>query len=164
MVIAKRATAQFGLAFALAAALALGLPLLGLGGRVTDAATDGAGMEVYKSPTCSCCAAWIEHASANGLKSMARNLAPSALQGLKEQLKIKPELRSCHTALIDGYVIEGHVPASDIKRLLAEKPDAIGLAVPGMPVGSPGMEGETVEKYDVLLLNRDGSTAVYSKH
>ena len=89
----------------------------------------------------------------------------SALAALKRQAGIGDKLASCHTAKIDGYVIEGHVPGSDIKRLIAERPDAIGLTVPGMPVGSPGMEqGAEFEPYDVLLIKKDGATEVFAKH
>ena len=90
---------------------------------------------------------------------------PSALAALKRQAGIGDKLASCHTAKIDGYVVEGHVPGSDIKRLVAERPDAIGLTVPGMPVGSPGMEqGAEFEPYDVLLIKKDGATEVFARH
>ena len=90
---------------------------------------------------------------------------PSALAALKRQAGISDKLASCHTAKIDGYVIEGHVPAPDIKRLVAERPDAIGLTVPGMPIGSPGMEqGAEIEPYDVLLVKKDGTTEVFARH
>jgi hypothetical protein len=88
------------------------------------------------------------------------------LNRIKQQVGIAPKLASCHTALIDGYTIEGHVPAADIKRLLKERPDAVGLSVPDMPLGSPGMEqpdGKT-EPYDVLLVKKDGSTEIYARH
>ena len=89
----------------------------------------------------------------------------SALAALKRQAGVGDKLASCHTAKIDGYVVEGHVPSSDIKRLIAERPDAIGLTVPGMPVGSPGMEhGAEFESYDVLLIKKDGATEVFAKH
>ena len=88
-----------------------------------------------------------------------------ALAALKRQAGIGDKLASCHTAKIDGYVIEGHVPGSDIKRLVAERPDAIGLTAPGMPIGSPGMEqGAEFEPYDVLLIRKDGATEVFAKH
>ena len=88
-----------------------------------------------------------------------------ALAALKRQAGVGDKLASCHTAKIDGYVVEGHVPSSDIKRLIAERPDAVGLTVPGMPVGSPGMEqGAEFEPYDVLLIKKDGATEVFAKH
>ena len=90
---------------------------------------------------------------------------PSTLASVKRQAGIGDKLASCHTAMIDGYVIEGHVPGTDIKRLVAERPEAIGLAVPGMPVGSPGMEqGTEFEPYDVLLMKKDGATETFASH
>lgn len=109
---------------------------------------------VAKRPACGCCDGWVEHLKRNGFRphvSEAINL-----KALKVQLGVPRNLASCHTAQVSGYVIEGHVPADAIKRLLAEKPDAIGLAVPGMPIGSPGMEGGAPETYDVILITRYG--------
>lgn len=120
---------------------------------------------VYKSPTCQCCSKWIAHMQANGYALEPKDMAQRDLTRLKASLGLKPEQASCHTATIEGYVIEGHVPAEDVNRLLAEKPDAIGLSVPGMPIGSPGMEmGDRKDPYEVLLIKRDGSTEVYAKH
>jgi hypothetical protein len=122
-------------------------------------------IEVWKSATCKCCGNWVKHLEANGFAVTVNGASPSALAALKRQAGIPDKLASCHTAKIDGYVIEGHVPASDIERLVAEHPDAVGLTVPGMPVGSPGMEqGAEFEPYDVLLINKDGSTEVFAKH
>lgn len=122
-------------------------------------------IEVWKSPTCSCCGAWVKHLEANGFIVTVNAVEPSALAAIKRQAGIGETLASCHTAKIDGYVIEGHVPASDIERLVAEHPDALGLTVPGMPLGSPGMEqGGEFEPYDVLLLKRDGTTSVFAHH
>lgn len=103
--------------------------------------------------------------TANGFSLSPRDLPRSELNRVKAGLGLRPEHASCHTAVIDGYVIEGHVPAEDVKRLIAEKPDAIGLSVPDMPIGSPGMEmdGRT-EPYDVLLIAKDGSSGVFAKH
>lgn len=121
--------------------------------------------EVWKTPSCTCCDAWIDHMAKNGFELKKAELAHGALTRLKNQSGVPPKAASCHTAKIGGYVIEGHVPASDVKRLLAERPDATGLAVAGMPVGSPGMEsGETREPFDVLLIKNDGSTQVFSTH
>ncbi len=119
-------------------------------------------LEVYKSPTCGCCEEWISHLQSHGLKSNIHH--PDDLNAVKNRYKISPKYQSCHTAVSpDGYVFEGHIPAPVITRFLAEKPrGAIGLAVPGMPVGSPGMEmGERFTPYDVLLLKSDGSSEVY---
>ena len=123
-------------------------------------------IEVWKSPTCGCCDKWVEHLEANGFTVTARNTSRGILNRIKQQAGIEKKLASCHTGLIDGYAIEGHVPASDVKRLLKERPDAIGLTVPDMPLGSPGMEqpdGKT-EPYDVLLVKKDGSVEVFASH
>ena len=122
-------------------------------------------VEVWKSATCSCCGAWVKHLEANGFAVTVNAADPGMLATIKRQAGIGAKLASCHTAKIAGYVIEGHVPASDIKRLVAEHPDAVGLTVPGMPAGSPGMEQDgEFEPYDVLLLKRDGTTTVFAHH
>ena len=122
-------------------------------------------IEVWKSTTCQCCFNWVKHLEANGFDVKVNAASPSMLDQLKKEAGISDKLASCHTAKIDGYIIEGHVPASDIKRLVAEKPDAIGLTVPGMPTGSPGMEqGATYDPYKVLLVKKDGSTEVFSNY
>ena len=119
-------------------------------------------LEVYKSPTCGCCGAWVDHMKENGYDVVVHE--QQNLQSIKEKAGILPGQGSCHTAFIGDYVIEGHVPASDVDRLLAERPDAKGLTVPGMPVGSPGMEmGGRVDAYDVLLFDEEG-TEVFSHH
>jgi hypothetical protein len=119
-------------------------------------------MTVWKSPWCGCCGGWIEHVRASGFAVEVKE--SEDLDSVKNQAAIPEELRSCHTAMVGGYVIEGHVPAADVERLLAGRPDARGLAVPGMPSGSPGMENGTIEPYDVLLLNRDGTSEVFSSY
>ncbi len=123
-------------------------------------------IEVWKSLTCGCCGKWVDYLEANGFDVTAKNTTRGMLAHMKRQMGIGPKLASCHTALIDGYTIEGHVPAEDIKRLLSERPDAIGLTVPDMPLGSPGMEQEdgTTEPYDVLLVKKDGGVEVFAKH
>jgi hypothetical protein len=134
----------------------------GLAGR---ASAQTARLEIYKSPTCRCCSAWIEHMERAGFVVDARNVDQDALYAFKAQSGITPELSSCHTALIDGHVVEGHVPAGDVERLLAERPDALGLTVPGMPLGSPGMEmGNQRDAFDTLLLLQDGSTEIFERH
>jgi hypothetical protein len=122
-------------------------------------------IEVWKSATCKCCINWVKHLEANGFAVTVNPADPSTLDRLKAQWGVGKKLASCHTAKIGPYVIEGHVPASDIKRLMAEEPEALGLTVPGMPVGSPGMEqGDEFEPYDVLLIKKDGMTEVFASH
>ncbi|WP_264212211.1 DUF411 domain-containing protein [Leisingera thetidis] len=122
-------------------------------------------IRIMKSPACGCCTAWADHLAAAGLETEVREVPDDQLWQMKEQLGITGELASCHTALAGAYVIEGHVPAADIRRLLAERPDALGLTVPGMPVGSPGMEmGEEREAFDTLLIKPDGRTEVFASH
>lgn len=116
---------------------------------------------VYKTEGCGCCNAWVEHLRAAGFEVDARNVDDIA--SIKAGAGIDPSVSSCHTALVDGYVVEGHVPAEVIERLLAERPDIAGLAVPGMPVGSPGMEGDGAKPYEVLALDHQGRTSVYAK-
>jgi hypothetical protein len=119
---------------------------------------------VHKSPTCGCCGLWVDHLRGAGFRVEVRN--EDNLNPIKERLGVPYGKGSCHTAEIGGYVIEGHVPAGDIKRLLSEKPDAKGLVLPGMPLGSPGMEvpDGTVQPSVVELVRRDGSTVAYAEH
>lgn len=120
-------------------------------------------MTVYKSETCGCCNDWIEHVQKAGLEVKAVNV--TELNRTKRELGVPSQLASCHTAVIDGYLIEGHVPASDIKRLLSERPDITGLAVPGMPHGSPGMETGRVDPYQVLSFDLDArAVGVWSEY
>ena len=141
------------------------LSLMVFGVAPGSAADTAASIEVWKSATCECCGAWVKHLEANGFTVKVNAAEPGALASLKRQAGIGDKLASCHTAMIDGYVIEGHVPGTDIKRLVAERPEAIGLAVPGMPVGSPGMEqGAEFEPYDVLLIKKDGTTETFASH
>jgi hypothetical protein len=116
---------------------------------------------VFKTPTCGCCKGWAEHVEKHGFKVVARDLAD--VTPIKTAHGVPESLRTCHTALVGGYVIEGHVPADVIAKLLKERPKVAGLAVPGMPMGSPGMEGPTSERYDVLTFTKAGKTAVYAK-
>ena len=110
-------------------------------------------IKVWKDPNCGCCSKWVDHLRANGFS--AEIIETDDIIPIKKRYGITRELASCHTALIGGYVIEGHVPATAINKLLSDRPDADGLAVPGMPIGSPGMEGGTPERYDVILF-KDG--------
>lgn len=112
-------------------------------------------VEVYKSPTCGCCDKWVDHLRDNGFTVNTHDVGNKEARA---RAGISPTLGSCHTALIDGYAIEGHVPAKDIIRLLKERPKAVGISVPDMPHGTPGMEGERTDPYDVLLIKEKGDT------
>ena len=143
--------------------LALGLTAA-LGFSATALAGGAAqSIHVYKSPTCGCCGDWIEHLEENGFEVTATST--SDMGKIKADAGLIPGLGSCHTAFVGDYVIEGHVPADDIKRLLAEAPRATGLSVPGMPAGSPGMEmGDRKDPYKVILFNGAGQTRVFAEH
>ncbi len=119
-------------------------------------------INVYKSATCGCCEAWVKHLRDNGFKVEPHDVANPS--DTREKMGMPDKFGSCHTAVVDGYAIEGHVPAADIKRLLASKPKAKGLAAPGMPLGSPGMEGPRRDAYDVYLVLPDGSARVYQHY
>lgn len=120
-------------------------------------------MRVYKSPSCGCCGLWVDHVRAQGFQVEVHD--QEDMQSIKHRHGVPAELRSCHTAVVDGYVIEGHVPASDIQRLLQERHQATGLAVPGMPIGSPGMEmGSRQDPYAVMQFSASSEPTVFSKH
>lgn len=119
---------------------------------------------VYKNPSCGCCTKWVAHLRASGLAPVVRDR--SDMDALKDSLGVPVALRSCHTAVAGRYVVEGHVPATDLKRLLARAPKGVlGLAVPDMPAGSPGMEmGERADRFDVIAFRADGGTSVFARH
>ncbi|WP_086923557.1 DUF411 domain-containing protein [Variovorax sp. JS1663] len=120
-------------------------------------------IQIYKNPDCGCCNAWIDHLKAAGFAVQVTDTADTS--SVRKRFGMPERLASCHTATLEGYVVEGHVPASDIKRLLAMKPQAIGIAVPGMPVGSPGMEyGDRRDPYQVLLVDRNGRERVFASY
>jgi hypothetical protein len=119
-------------------------------------------VDVFKSPSCGCCGGWVEHMRQNGFQVTTHDVADVPAE--RKKLGMPERLGSCHSAKIGGYVIEGHVPAADIRRLLKEKPKAIGLAVPGMVPGSPGMDAPKPMPYDTLLVARDGTTRVFARH
>ncbi|MCU7856556.1 MAG: DUF411 domain-containing protein [Candidatus Thiodiazotropha sp. (ex Lucinoma annulata)] len=123
---------------------------------------NAADIVVYKSPTCGCCSAWIKHLQKNGFSVEMHDR--KNMQLVKKSLGVPSHLQSCHTALVGDYIVEGHVPADDITRLLKEKPAVKGVTVPGMPMGSPGMEGPRKDKYDVLTFEKNGKTRVYSSY
>lgn len=117
---------------------------------------------VYKSPTCGCCSRWVDYMKANGYTVVAHDT--TGMAAVKQALGVPAPLGSCHTATVRGYVIEGHVPAADVKRLLEQRPAVAGVAVPGMPMGSPGMEGSRTDAYEVMTFDKSGGTAVFSRH
>lgn len=119
-------------------------------------------MTVFKTKTCGCCGKWVEHLTANGFKVTVREVDSTAKY--RSQYGVPDRLQSCHTGIVDGYALEGHVPARDILRLLREHPKAKGLAVPGMPMGSPGMEGTRRDPYSVTLFDETGATTVFQKY
>lgn len=119
-------------------------------------------IEVYKSPACGCCGKWAEHLRQSGFAAVVNDIHD--LPGFRTKSGVPKALASCHTALVDGYFVEGHVPAADIWNLLKNRPKAIGLAVPGMPTGSPGMDAPHAEPYDVLLVQADGTTRVFRSY
>lgn len=115
---------------------------------------------VYKTATCGCCNGWVEHLRDAGFEVEARDVRD--LMSVKRDAGVPVSMSSCHTALIDGYVVEGHVPAEHVARLVTERPAVAGIAVPGMPIGSPGMEGPNPESYQVLTFSPDGSSGVFA--
>ena len=128
--------------------------------HIARAAGAGRGI-VHRDPSCGCCEGWIAHMQANGFELDIRDAVD--LSAEKARLGVPAPLQSCHTAEIGGYVIEGHVPAEDVKRLLSDKPQGIGLAVPGMPVGAPGMEmGDQIDPYRVLLWDGSGQARIFA--
>lgn len=139
--------------------------LVGALASVVFSASAGETVEVYKSPTCGCCSKWVDHLKDHGFTVNEHDVGNKEARA---RAGISPSLGSCHTALVGGYAIEGHVPARDIKRLLRERPAAVGLAVPDMPHGSPGMEGARNDPYDVLLVKQKGDqrrdATVYSSY
>lgn len=118
-------------------------------------------IKVYKDPSCGCCKEWVKHLAANGFKVETMDMPDMSM--VKQKYGVTDEIQACHTAVVGDYVVEGHVPADLIKQMLKEKPAIAGLAVPGMPQGSPGMEGATKERYNVLTFDRAGRTTVYAQ-
>lgn len=119
-------------------------------------------INVYKSPSCGCCGKWVEHLQRAGFT--VRTHEVDDVSAMRAKLGMPAQYGACHTAKVGAYLVEGHVPAEDVKRLLAEKPKAIGLAVPGMPAGSPGMEGPPPVAYESLLVLGEGSSRSYARH
>ena len=136
-----------------------------LGPALLRAQTGAIHMEVWKSPFCGCCNEWIKHVESHGFRVTVHDVGNTAARA---RMTLPMKLGSCHTAVVGRYAVEGHVPAADVLRLIKEAPDAVGLAVPGMPVGSPGMDGpdygDQRDPFDVLLVAKDGSTRVFSSY
>lgn len=138
--------------------IALALVLLPVAAALAQGAPR---VEVFKNASCGCCGGWVEHMRQSGFEVITHDVADVAAE--RKKLGMPERLGSCHSATVGSYVIEGHVPAADIRRLLKEKPNAVGLAVPGMVPSSPGMAGPKTP-YDTLLVGRDGATRVYASH
>ncbi|MBY4898832.1 DUF411 domain-containing protein [Cupriavidus sp. AU9028] len=131
--------------------------------RAALASTAAPAIEVFKSPLCGCCEGWVSHLRQNGFAATVRNVEDTGEH--RARLGMPERFGSCHTGVVEGYVLEGHVPAADIRKLLAARPKATGLAVPGMPVGSPGMEqGDRRDTYDVLLVRADGTASRFTHY
>jgi hypothetical protein len=143
------------------AAGALAAAGVALGGRL-GAQQGKPSMVVYKSPTCGCCDKWVEHMQANGFAVTVKDM--DDVSPIKARYKVGTRLQSCHTAVVGGYVVEGHVPAADVKRMLAQKPKFVGLTIPGMPQSAPGMDITPFQPYEVLSFDASGATAVYARH
>jgi hypothetical protein len=152
---------RFTVAAATLAVLALGL---GATAQQKAAAPGATKVTVYKTSSCGCCRLWVDHMKSNGFDVQAMDVSSADLRAVSKAAGLKDEDTSCHTAKIGNYVVEGHVPADDIKRMLKEKPAIAGLSAPGMPQGSPGMEQGTKEPYDVIAFKKDGTSTVYAKH
>ena len=142
----------------------VGLLTLVLGAAVTTAQRPTPTMEVYKSPTCGCCSKWVEHVRAGGITVKVTELSDSELDTFKAKHNVPRTAQSCHTGLVDGYVVEGHVPVAEVHRLLKERPTVAGIAVGGMPLGSPGMEvpGQKPQTYNVVTFDKQGVLKVFS--
>ena len=135
-----------------------------LAAGLTPAAQRGAAVRVYKDPTCGCCALWVEHLKKAGFAATVTDV--DDMTSIKAKYGVPAKVRSCHTALVDGYVLEGHVPAEDVQRLLKQRPAVVGIGVPGMPIGSRGMEvaGMRPQAYDALAFDKAGGTKVFASH
>ncbi len=119
---------------------------------------------VYKTSSCGCCKLWVDHMKASGFDVQSMDVSAADVRAVSKAAGLKEEDTSCHTAKVGNYTVEGHVPAADIKRMLKEKPAIAGIAAPGMPQGSPGMEQGSKEPYDVIAFTKDGKSTVYAKH
>jgi hypothetical protein len=148
-------------------AQAAGLALASVGARAVwgrSGRATGTAITVYKSASCGCCTKWVDHLKANGFSPTVHD--EENMDAIKDEMGVPKDVRSCHTALLGRYLVEGHVPAEDLQRLLAEHPAVMGLAVPGMPSGTPGMAapGQPHEPYEVVSFGKDGATKPFAKH
>ena len=128
--------------------------------KVGVTSTKPIAIKVYKTPQCGCCKGWVQHLRANGFQVETMDMPDLSM--IKQKYGVAPALQACHTAIVNGYVVEGHVPADIILKMLKERPAVAGIAVPGMPSGSPGMDGGSKQAYDVLTFDRAGHTKVYA--
>ena len=146
--------------------IALTIALIGLapGMRAQGQRQAGPSVDVFKSPTCGCCSKWVEHMRKAGFTVHVTEMEDAELQKIKDRYGVPVSARSCHTARVAGFTVEGHVPPVEVQRMSKEKPKVLGLAVPGMPLGSPGMEvsGVKPHPYNVLTFDKQGATQVYS--
>ena len=152
------------LSLGLASIAVIGLGLAAAAQQKAAAAQTLPQVTVYKTSSCGCCRLWVDHLKANGFDVQAMDVSSADVRNVSKIAGLKDQDTSCHTAKVGNYVVEGHVPADDIKRMLKEKPAIAGLAAPGMPQGSPGMEQGVKEPYDVLAFKKDGTSTVFAKH
>ena len=159
----NRTKVRVSTGYAVLIALLISAGVVGAGSLLLgQKSAHAADVVVYKSPTCGCCKKWVSYLEQNGYAVEVHNESRSQLSSIKAGMGVPRDLQSCHTAKIGGYIIEGHVPADVIARLLKEKPQIKGLAVPGMPMGSPGMEGPRKDSYDILALEENGKTSIFA--
>lgn len=131
----------------------------------TDLASQTLNITVYRTPTCGCCKGWVEHIKENGFHVTDIVKSESEIQSIRQKYNLPSDLVSCHTSEIDGYLVEGHIPAADVKRLIAQKPNLAGISVPGMPIGTPGMEmGDRKESFNVFAFKKDGQVEVFNSY
>lgn len=141
----------------------LAISLLVMNAGVSAESSKPINIEVYRSPTCGCCGKWLEHLKQNNFN--VKDIVTNDVQAIKDKYGVSKEMASCHTAIVDGYVVEGHVPANDIKTLLKTKPKVVGIAVPGMPAGTPGMEmGGKKDAYDVMNFDRENHYQIFNSY
>ena len=141
----------------------LAVAALAAGIAFGPAAAAGEEVTMYKDPNCGCCGKWAEHMRASGFA--VKEVATGAMAGVKREAGVPQALGSCHTAKVGGYIVQGHVPAADVRRMLSERPAIVGLSAPGMPLGSPGMEGPyPAERYEVIAFDGEGGQTVFARH